>query len=197
MTLANLDRLHDLLDQLDSHFVRVGIPQPLPAGLTEEQIAEETESLPYALPIELRTLYAWHDGLCTTRMPMGHPPRSLRESVEIYHWKREWAIEFAFALDRTQDEVWPPSWFTYSSASGLPPVMDCTVPEGHATPVMVADPLENDQPYPLIVADSFTQLIAWWVELFDQGIYNYDPTTGYPTDDFLRMPTHYRHVHVL
>jgi cell wall assembly regulator SMI1 len=201
--MANLDRLRDLLAQLDDHLSRQQVPladswQP---GISADQAqTTATAELGFALPAELVEWFAWHDGIDPHhRGQRGYwlvgsslLPLSLAGCIEAYRQRRWVASEVA----RTDplfapDQLWPPRWLPW--LAHLNPdllVVDTAVPDGADAPVHVFyshDALSSSLP---VVCPSVTDAVAAWVWMFDTGRYRYDPVTRHWLSDRDALDAH-------
>lgn len=190
MTAADLDRLHAELDRLAEHLRRVGAPSP-PDGLSVAQIADYTAELPLPLPAELIAFYGRQDGFGAWITPMGHAPISLQDGVRWTLHARDDAVKGRDSgLDIDPDLVWPRTWFMAGADNAYGIVFDCAVPAGELSPVLNPDTTDLDDSYPSVVAESFTEVITNWNDLFDMGAYGYDPRTKNCVR--LHVPEYYR-----
>src|SRR4051794_36361435 len=119
--------LREQLGRLEVVLRNLGGP-PLPPGLSPREIERLTTPFGYRLPIEVSTLFEWHDGFGTWRLPMC-APISLELAVTRTIAKRE-EIEAAAksGLDIDPDLVWPRSWLMLCAEPGLGIVIDCALP---------------------------------------------------------------------
>ena len=195
MTAADTARLEHLLDQLAVGLRRIGIADPLPPGLTAAEISTLTSELPRPLPVELVVFYSWHNGFAMTPVPMPFAPQSLQYAMKRTRERRLEVEAVAEDLDWDPDVIWPRTWLLIGGGYYVGTVVECDVPYGEEAPVLFPIPTEPG-PYPQVVASSFTQVVAWWVELLDNGCYGYDPVTGRPTCDESRLPEDLRLRHI-
>lgn len=83
-----------------------------------------------------------------------------------------------------------PSWFPIAAGAHPASVtVDCAVPEGEPTPIRVVE-WEYGEGWDDVCANSLTQAVDWWVELFDQGIYRCDPIGEEWENNRDRIPAH-------
>jgi len=154
------------------------LPAPA-AGLTPPEIEKVTTPFGHPLPIEVRTLFEWHDGFGSCQMPMS-APISLEDSVARNVAKRG-EVEAAAnsGMDIDPDVVWPRSWLMLCAEPGLGIVIDCALSAGESSPILHPDFTDEDS-YPQVVEPSLTQLVSTWLHLFDTGVYGWDPETRLP-----------------
>jgi hypothetical protein len=155
-------------------------PDLLRPGLTEDEIDGLTQPLGLTLPVEARTLFAWHDGVESGANPADSlilPPArfvGLRELTALYG---DWwwpAVEEIAASDNIEpSDFWPREYFPVLHGSYFPngnPVMiraltgwDSVIPDQHS-------PVARGELVPFQDADRLPSLIAFfeiwlgWIE---------------------------------
>jgi hypothetical protein len=78
------------------------------------------------------------------------------------------------AADLGQDERWPKSWLPIShDPAGNPLALDVSEPDAPLTPVL-AVALERSEAPVEPSCRSLGELVSWWLEAFDEGIWRYD-----------------------
>jgi hypothetical protein len=176
----DLGHLREQLDRLEVVLRDLGCP-PLPPGLSPREIERLTSPFGYPLPLEVSTLFEWHNGFGNWQPPMPAAPISLAHAVARTIAKRtEVEAAVSTGLDIDPDFVWPRSWLQMRDDPALGLVVDCALPANEPSPIMRPDFTDGDG-YPQVVEPSLTQLIATWLHLFDTGVYGWDPETRLPT----------------
>jgi hypothetical protein len=74
--------------------------------------------------------------------------------------------------DKTQDDLWDPSWFPLIGG-GQPVAVDCSIPDGAPTPVRYVD-WERVEDYWMPHTQSLGEMIGWWMDALDSGIWYWD-----------------------
>jgi hypothetical protein len=146
------------------------------------------------LPAELQAFYRRQDGFGAWQAPMPHAPISLQQGVKWTLFAREDAVKGRESgLDIDPDVVWPRTWFMAGLDHVYGIVFYCAVPMGQLSAVLNPDIQvpEFDDSYPDVVAASFAEVIGVWNDLFDSGVYGYDPATRSPRRGD-GMPDHLR-----
>lgn len=131
----DLGDLREQLDRLEVVLRDLGCP-PMPRGLSPGEIEKLMSPFGHALPIEVSTLFEWHDGFGNWHPPMS-APISLEVAVARTVAKRE-EVEAAAnsGLEIDPDVVWPRSWLMLCSEPALGVVVDCALPTGEPSPIM-------------------------------------------------------------
>lgn len=175
----DLGYLREQLERLEVVLRDLGCP-PLPPGLSPREIERVTSPFGYRLPIEVRTLFEWHNGFGNWHPPFP-APISLEIAIERTRAKRE-QVETAArsGLEMDPDFVWPRSWLMLRDEPALGIVVDCGGPPDEPSPIMHPDFTDEDS-YPQVVEPSLTQLVSTWLHLFDTGVYGWDRETRLPT----------------
>jgi cell wall assembly regulator SMI1 len=186
LSLTQLERLEALWAEQGAPLV--GHLQP---GLTDEEIARELAPLGLRLPGEAALWWGWHDGVPSGQpRDMGGPVfrfLTLADAVQEYHSSRQVAESAARTKDEA-DHLWHPTWFPITN-TGYSAVIacDCSVAEGAPTPIRAVQwgyNEESDVP----VAESFGQMVAWWIDAIELGAWRYDTGLGRWEIDPQRLP---------
>lgn len=99
----------------------------------------------------------------------------LADAVGEYHSSRQVA-ETAARTAEEADRLWHPGWLPISTTGGVI-ACDCSVQSGAATPIRVVHwGHREDSDVP--VAESFGQMVAWWIEAIERGAWRYDTRVG-------------------
>lgn len=172
--------LRGLLERLEEHWRRVGAPivDFLRPGLAEEEIDALTAPLGLRLPVDVRELFAWHDGAppaVLREMSIGPANSLLALSKQVATcWDER---EFAEGLVRegsleSAELQWGHSWFPVLSGSGSRSliVVDCAVEEGSAGPVGYVGKEVTERPS---LSPTFSDVVRFWVDCFDSGAYSW------------------------
>jgi hypothetical protein len=82
------------------------------------------------------------------------------------------------------EDLWPSTWWSFGHDGGPgSPIVDCSGPPEAQAPVLI--PSMSLEPATR-ATDSFTQLVEWWLEMFDLGVYT--SREGRPTRHAALMP---------
>jgi cell wall assembly regulator SMI1 len=167
------------LERLQALWCEQGAPlaEHLEPGLTDEEIESEMGSLGLRLPAEAALWWGWHNGV-----PPGRPRDmggaafallTLEEAVREYHSSRQVA-EQAALTDGEADRLWHPTWFPITNTGyGAVIACDCSVAQGAPTPIRAVHwGHKEDSDVP--VAESFGQMVGWWIEAIERGAWRYD-----------------------
>lgn len=179
---ADTDRLRRLLEQLEGHLRRQGAPivRHWAPGLREaDAAARVAAAVGLRLPAEAQVWFSWHHGIAERSHVVephgdefipGYELLRIDQCVAAY---RKWrAVQDSVAYD----VVWDGDWFPLSAdVGGRTLAVDCGVPAGEATPVRLADPDDLDR---TPAAGSLVEAVAYWVGLFDDGTWAWDPDAG-------------------
>lgn len=190
-----------LLEELEQRWRERELPilDQLRPGLTDKEIDELIAPIGLNVPEEARVWWRWHDGadLVGTSGEWSFSPGGsvvfapLARQVEHYREMRSRSRSEAVAAPeagRDEDFWWGPSWFALTE--GRPEVVcDCAAP-GPTSPIYAYDVgMWEELHTPR--ADSFGQVVTWWIRAYDDGIWRYD--RGQWTLDFERreaLPAH-------
>jgi cell wall assembly regulator SMI1 len=171
------------LERLEALWAEQGTPlvEHLRPGLTNEEIERELEPLGLRLPSEAALWWGWHDGV-----PSGQPRvmggscfrfLTLGDAVREYHSSRRVA-ETAARTEDEADHLWHPSWLPITNTGyGGVIACDCSVATQDPTPIRMVDwggKEDSDVP----VAESFGQMVAWWIDAMERGAWRYDTGLG-------------------
>jgi len=172
LSLTQLKRLEALWREQGAPLV-----EHLRPGLGDVEIERQLRPLGLSLPSEAALWWKWHDGV------QGGQPGiiggsyfrflTLADSVRQYHTSRQVA-ETAARTDDEVDRLWHRSWFPITDTGyGGVIACDCSVPGGAATPIRsVHWGSKEDSDVP--VAESFGQMVAWWIDAIERGAWRYD-----------------------
>lgn len=157
----------------------------LQPGLQTAEIREFENRVGYPFNVELQRWWGWQNGaVVPTRMIDGkarsisiHPGPELlsaERALEQAKRMRTFAESTYADSDPQLDAAWNPRWvpIALNSSGGLltceaggDPNAACSV--RYVQPGVTALP-------PTITAESLGQLVLWWIELYDRGLYYYD-----------------------
>jgi len=185
MTAPLLDS--GLLSALDERWRARGVPTSadLHPGLSDAEMDALTAPLGLSLPGEARVWWRWANGVpqeavrSTRQIGGGMPFLPLEEAVAIYLRHRGIAEELAArpdlaALGRDVEGWWGREWVPITvTGSGGVIVCDCGVERGAPTPIRFVD-WEAREAYAVPVVPSFGQMVSWWIEAYDDGVWDYD-----------------------
>lgn len=171
------------LERLETLWAEQGAPlvEHLRPGISNEEIDRQLESLRLRLPSEAALWWSWHDGV-----PSGQPSDmggaafmffTLGDAVREYHSSRRVAETAARTADEA-DRLWHPSWFPITNTGyGAVIACDCSVPERATTPIRAVHWGHNEES-DVPVAESFGQMVAWWIDAIERGAWRYDAHLG-------------------
>jgi cell wall assembly regulator SMI1 len=174
LSSAQLERLQVLWGEQGAPLAK-----HLQPGLTNEEIDSAMGSLGLRLPTEATLWWRWHNGVPSgSPRDMGGPALAclgLEAAVREYHSSRRVA-EQAAMTDGEADRLWHPTWFPITNTGyGGVIACDCSVPEGSPTPIRrVAWGYNEESDVP--VAESFGQMVGWWIDAIERGAWRYDTT---------------------
>lgn len=125
--------------------------------------------------------WGWHDGVGAGKpRELGGPWfvfLTLADAVDQYRTSRDLAVTAALTPDET-DRLWHPSWFPITvTGYGAVIACDCSVPDDSPTPIRVVDWGHNERS-DVPAAQSFGQMVEWWIEALESGAWRYDQTLG-------------------
>lgn len=153
--------------------------QRLQPGLSHEQIDALTAPLGLRLPTEALLWWTWRDGAVAEDLAIerelgpGFEFLPLAQAVEQCVFQRKLAAEFGES-PADAEFWWHTSWFPITHRGGAV-ACDCSVAKGAPTPIF--SPFSHDldvdgRTHP--AALSFGQMVRWWIEAFEEGIWRYD-----------------------
>jgi hypothetical protein len=185
-----------LLDEYEHRLGALGVPiaAAFAPGLNDSEIDAGTAALPLELSAEGRVWWGWHNGTLPDRDPrdgMLNPGcylLSLEQAVAAYDQNR------ALAEERTRDEGnpdvwWNPRWIPLLEPDvGATVACDCSIAPGEPSPLYVVWWKLPDYDKPPRRADSVGQMVEWWLEALDTGIWRYDRATRRWQRDWQAVP---------
>lgn len=148
-------------------------------GLSDAEMASLVEPLPLALSTEAKSWWSWQNG----SVPGMGPGRgqvapgvylvSLERAVSDYHENRLLAEERS--EEGSPDSWWDPEWIPIlSPENGTTIGCDCSVPPGSPSPLYVVWWKLPDHDGPQRATGSLGQMVEWWIEAINTGIWQYD-----------------------
>ncbi|HST56322.1 MAG TPA: hypothetical protein VLJ42_10595 [Solirubrobacteraceae bacterium] len=155
-------------------------------GLTEAKMDELTSGLNICLPAEARVWWGWHDGVPAKSIDWARERElggvafeyvPLCEAVNNYLLVRKEVAGFSRSMPPPANDPewhWRSEWFPLTQLGGI--AIDCSVPFGSPTPVRLLDWHFED--FPQVKASSLGEVVKWWIEALDKGVWRYDETDG-------------------
>lgn len=170
-----------LLEEYEKRLRAAGAPfdeWALP-GLDGGEIESTLAPLGLKLPIEGRIWWEWHDwatrsGQMFTGMS-GKEYLSLRDAVATYEEFRRLVLQLVEPDDpdfADPEKRWNRSWFPFRGTQH-PLVLDCSVPDGTATPIRHMS-LEEPWGSPMPRASSLGETVTWATEALERGVARWD-----------------------
>jgi hypothetical protein len=195
---AIAEPLQAALDELERRLRDFGAPvvERLRPGLTSSAIAGELRQHDLEAPVELRTLWGWHDGTDSdlyrdNRLVGGWHLLRLDQAVEHHRVHREIYDDPSIGL-----AGYPRGWFpTLVYTNGPFAAIDCTGDTEGERPLYVVDPhgeLPADPPTPQF--GSLRQLVEILVRFFDDGLVVRDDVLGGAKVEWERIPDDLREI---
>ena len=139
-----------------------------------------TAALPLELSSEARLWWGWHDAIRGDADPRdgvlapGSYMLSLEQAVAAYEDNRALAAERDDQGD--PDVWWHPDWIPLLEPdNGVTIACDCSVAPGDPSPLWVVWWKLPDYDGPRRKTDSVGQMVDWWLEALNAGVWSYDP----------------------
>lgn len=195
----------DLLASLDRTLCEVGVPVAHLArtGLSDGQIDELMKSFAFELSAEARCWWNWRNGTLSARGRVAETavgPHflfvSLEEAVAVFHRSRAVAKETADAQGDAPpadlsdpDYWWEPAWFPFGVTGGGVVAADLDQ-AARRTPVLHIDWAVSEEraDWSTPKAASMGQLVTWWIEAIDDGVWTFHPERGWDSSAWERTP---------
>ncbi len=183
----------ELLGELESRWRNQGAPlvARLQPGLATEAMDALTAPLGLRLPSEARVWWGWRNGVPSDvavgdqrEIGRGFEYLPLAEAVDHYRMCRAVAADAAgHSSDLPElsdpDFWWHPSWFPITVASnGGVVTCECSVDDGKPTPMRSINWDERTEEPGRAGAASFGEMVSWWLEAFDSGVWRYEAERG-------------------
>jgi cell wall assembly regulator SMI1 len=175
-----------LLDRLTATWRAHSVPveDALAPGRHVSSFTSDDGTLHVELPTELRTWWAWHDGhIDGTSAEWGIGPlfqqMSSTRSREWWQWSIEKAQELAGdAPEGTPltdpNYWWRESWIPLASDGSGYIVADCDLGGPDVAPIRRIEWGPDLDVIARPRTDSFGQLVQWWIEAIEHGLWIYD-----------------------
>jgi cell wall assembly regulator SMI1 len=159
----------------------VPVEEGLAPGRVVTSFTSDDGRLHVDLPAELQTWFAWHDGHVKTGREWRAGPLFAQMSAEVSRdwWQRSIAMAVRSAVDGPEgtpladpDYWWHESWVPLASDGSGYIVAACDLGGPDAAPLLRIEwgPDVDHEPR----ADSFGQLVEWWIEAIEIGQWIYD-----------------------
>jgi hypothetical protein len=162
------------------------------SGLGDGEMAAAVDALPLELSAEARVWWRWRDGVRPDAPPgSGHIAPgthllSLERAVRAYRENRLLAAEID---PENPDRWWNPQWLPLLSPdNGTTIGCDCSVTGGEPSPLHVVWWEDPDEGAPRRAAGSLGQMVVWWLEAIDAGVWGYDRDSRRWTRDWQGVP---------
>jgi hypothetical protein len=156
-------------------------------------MAAIVEPLPLELSSEARVWWAWHNGSVVgedrrhRQVAPGIYLLSLERAVASYHENRRLAEERVEGCN--PDRWWNPEWLPLLSPdNGTTIGCDCSVARGRPSPLYVVWWKLPDYDGAQLSTGSMGQMIEWWMDAIESGIWRYDPAATLWTRDYRAVP---------
>jgi cell wall assembly regulator SMI1 len=177
----------EMLTDLERQWQRQGVPllEHLRPGLPRSEIDALIAPLGLRLPVEARTWWGWHDGARTNgpsvrrTIGAGFEYLPLAEAVEQYRLCREASEQVASTEGHPRpmsepEYWWRPQWFpiTLTGYGGVV-ACDCSVGNDSPTPIRMVW-WAGRESFAEPVAQSFGQVVSWWIDALRTGVWRYD-----------------------
>ncbi len=174
-----------LLDRLSATWRAHDIPveETLLPGKEVSAFTSDDGSLHVELPAELRTWWAWHDGH-DEKAEQGWAVGALFMQMSSTASRDWWQRSMAMAQDAATgapgtpladpDYWWRESWVPLASDGSGYIVADCGLGEPDVTPIRRIEWGPDLDVIARPRTDSFGQLVEWWIEAIERGIWSFD-----------------------
>lgn len=168
---------HALLLDLEQRLLAVqpSIQARLAPGLDETEMEALTDPLELRIPPEGRVWWSWHNGISSGTgatsegLVRAFFLLSLADAVETYYERQRIAGEIVGA---DPSELWPRNCLPFAvDGGGGVLTIDCSDPVSRSSPIVAVD-WHGPRPFPR--ADSLGQVVTWWIDAIDTGIYEFD-----------------------
>jgi cell wall assembly regulator SMI1 len=176
-----------LLDRLTATWRAHGVPgeEALAPGRHVGSFTSDDGSIHVELPAELQMWWAWHDGRVEDwegTWPIGPSLRPLSSAQSRDRWQRsmEMATDAAAPAPAGTPLAdpgywWRASWVPlFSDGSGYI-VGDCALGGPDVAPIRRIEWGPDLDVVARPRTDSFGQLVEWWIEALDLGLWGFDP----------------------
>lgn len=190
------NELPDLLERLEAHWRRQGVPvlKQLAPGLPASEVETALAALGLPAPREAIIWWGWRNGLDVrpgqviegggVLGPASTVPFRLDRAVQAYHENRELGLE---------NDEWRPEWFPWvETLAGEAFMIECTEAARETSPVRKADWEAGN--FDVVLAPSMTTVVSWWVEALDEGYLRYDAADRLWRKEFERIPMERRRI---
>jgi cell wall assembly regulator SMI1 len=175
-----------LLDRLTATWRAHGVPveEALAPGRDVSSFTSDDGTLHVELVTELQTWWAWRDGHIRdseTAWAIGPLFEQMSSTRSRVRWQRSMAMAKDAAADAPEgtpltdpDYWWRESWVPLASDGSGYIVADCALGGPELAPIHRIEwqPDMDVDPRPRV--DSFGQLVEWWIEAVELGIWTYD-----------------------
>lgn len=176
-----------LLDRLSATWLSHGVPieDALAPGRAVESFTSDDARLHVDLPDELRMWWAWHDGGIEGRRPvsswmMGPLLIPMSSTMSREWWQTTMREATAAAAEAPEGSPladpeywWRESWVPLFNDGAGHVAADCEPGPAGVTPIRRIEWGVDDGPPPP-AADSLGQMVEWWIEIIELGIWTWD-----------------------
>jgi len=176
-----------LLDRLSATWRAHGVPieDALAPGRAVESFTSDDGRLHVDLPAELRMWWAWHDGGIEGRRPVSSwmmgPVLIPMSSTKSREWWQTMMREATAAAAEAPEGSpladleywWRETWVPLFNPGAGYLAADCELGPARGTPIRRIEWGVDDGP-PAPAVDSLGQMVEWWIEMIELGIWTWD-----------------------
>ncbi len=178
-----------LLDRLTTTWRAHGVPveEALAPGRAVASFTSDDGEWQVELPAELRTWWAWRDGYnegWDGRWIIGPSLQHMSSTYSRAHWQKMLRMAGDAARRGPEgsalaepDYWWRPSWVPLASDGSGYIVADCDLGDPGVAPIRRIEWGPDLDVTASPRTESFGQLVEWWIEALELGLWTYDRET--------------------